>query len=286
MEITMNYYQEKIETDSIIPAKIYIGKSQGANCHYPLHWHNNLEFDLVLEGMITGKINGKQREVRAGEFFFVNSGDLHETDGDDRNRMYSITILLSYNLLKEYCPDIDLYYFDFTGNDDVQNRVKKLIIQCAQVYQEKKKFYELEISIVLRNICSILLKECKKERQDKNYNRYEKKSMMNIKKTIVYMEKNYENDISLKNIADEIGMSPNYFSRFFKRTTGETFYGYLTNIRLYYAHKELMNSDASITDIAFSNGFANVKSFIAAFKKVYKVTPAKYKKMKTLILKR
>lgn len=278
MEKTMNYYQERIEMDSIIPAKIYMGESNDNKVHYPLHWHNNLEFDLVIEGMICGKINGKKIEVHPGEFLFVNSGDLHETDGDNRNQLRTITILLSYNLLLEYCSDVDLYYFDFTKNVIAQNQVKQLMIQCGEVYQAKKEFYELELSILLRNICGILLKECRKKRQEENYSRYQQRSILNIKKTIDYMEKNYENNISLKNIAVEIGMSPNYFSRFFKKTTGETFYSYLTRMRLYYAHKELINSDVSITEIALNNGFPNVKSFIEAFKKEYKVTPAKYKK--------
>ncbi|OOM75076.1 HTH-type transcriptional regulator ChbR [Clostridium puniceum] len=273
----MNYYQEKVETDSIIPARIYIGKSKVDNFHYPLHWHNNLEFDLVLDGMIKGKINGKQIEVCVGEFLFVNSGELHETDANDRNQMSSITILLSYNLLKEYCHDIDLYYFDFVENKDAQNKVKNLILECADLYEKNEEFYELGISIVLRKICCILLKECKKKKQNIGYSRYEQKSLINTKKAISYMEKNYVYDISLKNIADEIGMSPTYFSRFFKKTTGETFYCYLNKIRLYYAHKELMNSDESITEIALNNGFSNVKAFIEVFKKIYKVTPAKYK---------
>ena len=35
----MKFYQEKIEMDTIIPAKIYIRNTKGENCHYPLHWH-------------------------------------------------------------------------------------------------------------------------------------------------------------------------------------------------------------------------------------------------------
>jgi AraC-like DNA-binding protein len=232
----------------------------------------------VLEGVIKGRVNQKKTEVPAGEFFFVNSGELHETDANDRNQMYSITILLSYNLLKEYCSNIDSYYFDFSGNIDAQNKVKNLIIECADLYEKKEEFYELEISIVLRKICSVLLKQCKKKREGVNYNRYEQKSMINIKKAIAYMEKHYENDVSLQSIAEEVRMTPTYFSRFFKKTTGETFYCYLNKIRLYYAHKELINSDASMTEIALNNGFSNVKSFIESFKKVYKSTPAKYKK--------
>lgn len=273
----MKYYQERIETDTIIPAKIYIGKSQSDNCHYPLHWHNNLEFDFVLSGTIKGKINGKQVDVTEGEFFFVNSGDLHETDADDKNRMCAITILLSYDLLKEYCPDVELYYFDFSGMEGSREKVKKLIMECANVYKNHDEFYELELSIALRKICNILLKECRKKKQDVNYNRYEQKNIANIKKAITYMEHNYKEELSLNIVAAEIGMAPTYFSRFIKKTTDETFYGYLTKIRLYHSYMELINSDSSITEIAMNNGFSNIKSFIESFKKVYRLTPEKYR---------
>ena len=273
----MKFYQEKIEMDTIIPAKIYIGNTKGENCHYPLHWHNNIEFDLVLSGKIRGRINRKDINVNEGDFFFVNSGDLHETEANDKNTISAITILLSYDLLKKYCPDIDLYYFNFDEKKEAKKKIINLIIECADLYKNKKEFYELEISIILREICMILLKECRQKRNDINFSMYEGKSIVNIKRAITYMEENYDSELSLKNIADEIGMAPTYFSRFFKKTTGGTFYCYLNKIRLYNAYKELINTDSSITEIALNNGFANVKSFIESFKKVYKCTPAKYK---------
>ena len=274
----MKYYQEKIETDSKIPAKIYIGKAQGSNCHYPLHWHNNLEFDLVLKGKIKGKIAGKQVTVQQGDFFFVNSGDLHETDADDRNCMSAITILLSYELIKEYCPNADAYYYDFNGNDESKKKIINLIQECARLYERQMEFYDLELSIALRKICCILLKECRKERQEGHYGRQEQKSVRNLKKAIAFMEDKYSEEISLKRVADEIGMTPTYFSRFIKRATDETFYGYLAKIRAYHAYLELINGDASITEIALNNGFSNVKAFIETFKKIYHITPSKYRK--------
>lgn len=274
----MNYYQEKIETNSLIPAKIYFGYGSDETSHYPLHWHSNLEFDLVISGMIRGVINGIHVDVYPGEFFFVNSGELHETSSDDISKLNTVTILLSNDLLREYCKDIDSYYFDFSGREKAKQKVKRLIIECAYLYEQKEDFYELEISIVLRKICSILLNECKKEKQEKGYYRYEQKNMKNIKKAIGFMEKNFSSSFSLDDIASEIGMSPNYFSRFFKKNTGETFYSYLNKIRLYYAHRELLNSDRTVTEIAYDNGFANVKSFIEVFKRAYNTTPSRYKK--------
>lgn len=274
----MKYYQERIETDSVIPARIYIGRAQGGNCHYPLHWHNNLEFDLVLSGRIKGKVNGRQVSAGEGEFFFVNSGDLHETDAEDNSKMNAITVLLSYDLLKEYCPDADAFSFDFSGKDAAKSTVKELLMECARLYTEREEFFELEISIVLRKICSVLLKECRMKKQAAGYGRSEQKNIINIKKAIDFMEKNYTEELSLQKVAAEIGMAPTYFSRFINKTTNETFYGYLTKIRLYHAYMELAGSDASITEIAMNNGFSNVKSFIGAFKKIYKITPAKYRK--------
>ncbi len=274
----MNYYQEKIETNSLIPAKIYFGCGSDETSHYPLHWHSNLEFDLVISGKIKGIINGREVEVGAGEFFFVNSGELHETTTDDISTINTVTILLSYNLLKEYCKDIDEYYFDFRDNEKAKEKIKQLIIECAYLYEQKEDFYELEISIILRKICSILLKEFKKEKREKGYSWVEEKSINSIKKAINFMEINYCYSFSLADIALEIGMSPNYFSRFFKKYTGETFYSYLNKMRLYNAHIELVNSDHPISAVALNNGFPNVKSFIEAFKKTYKTTPGKYRK--------
>lgn len=274
----MKFYKEKIETDMLIPAKIYIGNTKGESCNYPLHWHNNLEFVLVLSGEISGKINNQKIKVSAGEIFFVNSGDLHETQVSDKNSIEAVTLLISYDLLKKYCPDIDLYYFDFEGKKYAEETVKNLIITCADLYKKKEEFYELEISIILMSICQILFKECMKIRDGNSLYSHEEKNGILIKRIITYMEENYELDLSLKDIASVAGMSPTYFSRFFKKHTGETFYCYLNKIRLYYSYKELINSDSAITEIALNNGFPNVKSFIEIFKKFYGNTPAKYRK--------
>lgn len=277
MEGYMNYYQEKVENQGNIPAQIYIGNSQCMNYHYPLHWHTHLEFNLVLEGTIKGVINGNSVTIPPGDIFFVNSSDLHETDAVDQNHMRAITLLLSYDLLKEYCPDVDTYYFNWSGNDTIHQQLKKLILECAKLSEKKDVYYELELSIALRKLCLILLKNCKHKRQEKNLSKPEVKSMVDIRKVIAFIENHYEDDLSLSEIATYIGMSPNYFSRFFKNATNETVHSYLTHIRLYHAHKELLNSTHSITELALNNGFPNVKAFIEAFKKAYGTTPNKYK---------
>lgn len=273
----LKYYHEQVKLDSSVPARIYIQNGTHSNNTYPLHWHSKLEFNLVFKGQINGRIGGKSVCVKADDIFFVNSNELHETDAVTGD-IIAVTVLLSRSLLEEYFSDIDDYYFDFSDNQIVKNEIKELILRCAAIFEEKKEFYELELSIVLRQLCLVLIRKCRKKRETQNINKFQLKNMTNIKRAIAFMEDNYETPFTLDDIAKEIGMSPTYFSRFFKKTTGETFYSYLNRIRLYYAENDLVNSDSSITEIALNNGFANVKSFIEMFKRDYGVTPHKYRK--------
>ena len=274
----MEYYHEKIETEAGIPARIYYGGTGRDQLRYPLHWHHNLEFDLVLEGCIRGKIGGKPVEVHAGEFFFVNSGELHETDASGEGIMRSITVLLSDELLKEYCPDLEKWRFEIDQGSIWQEKIAGLIQQCAKIHSAKEPFYELQLAIELRKICLILLQECRTERTADGSAAAVRKSTKRIKKAISYMEQNYESVLPMKEMAEVMGMTPSYFSRFFHQSTGQTFHSYLTWIRLHHAQQQLLEGDWSITELAMNNGFPNVKAFITAFCREYGMTPAKYRR--------
>ena len=53
-----------------------------------------------------------------------------------------------------------------------------------------------------------------------------------VQQTLFFIEKNYMNEISILQIADELQVTPNYLSTLFHKKMGTTFIKYLTNIRL------------------------------------------------------
>ena len=276
----MEYYREEIETDALVPARIFYGGGSADKLRYHLHWHQNLEFDLVLSGSICGRISGQATKANPGEIFFVNSGDLHETDGGQEGPLRSITVLLSDELLREYCPQFSELYFEIEKGSSQEKRLAELIRNCATVYEEKQPYYELELSVLLRQICLLLLKECGRKKSVHDPAALTYKSTKRVKKAITYMEENFENRISVEDMGRVMGMTPSYFSRFFRNSTGQTFHAYLTHIRLIYARRILLEQEETITDIAMNCGFPNVKAFIDAFHREYGTTPAKYKKDK------
>ncbi len=93
-----------------------------------------------------------------------------------------------------------------------------------------------------------------------------------------YINRNYNQKISLADIADASGFSPNYLSRKFKEDTGMGVHEYLNYVRLNKAAIELAHTKHSITEVALNNGFSDSNYFKDAFNKLYGMSPRDYRK--------
>lgn len=94
-----------------------------------------------------------------------------------------------------------------------------------------------------------------------------------------YMKKEFANSkISLEMTAEQIGLTPAYFSKLFKKETGETFVKYLTRIRMEEAIRMLDTTDEKIYVIAEKTGYPDVGYFSHVFKKKYGISPIQYRR--------
>lgn len=98
-----------------------------------------------------------------------------------------------------------------------------------------------------------------------------------ICKAKLFIEENYNKDISLDDISRNVDISPYYFSKLFKEETGENFIEYLTNIRIEKAKKLLVHSDMNIKNICIDTGYSDPNYFSRIFKKQVGVTPTEYR---------
>lgn len=98
-----------------------------------------------------------------------------------------------------------------------------------------------------------------------------------IQKVQEYVAQNYANDISLEEIAGQIGMNPAYLSRYFKQKTGKTFMDYLSGIRVNQAIILLKNPVNRVYEIGEMVGYKSLKHFYKIFKKYMGLTPSQYR---------
>ena len=93
-----------------------------------------------------------------------------------------------------------------------------------------------------------------------------------------YLENNYTLPLTQAETAEKFHLSSSYLSRYFRRAFHTTFTEYLTWLRLSKVASALASTGDSITDIALSNGFANISTFNSAFRKAFRLSPSEYRK--------
>lgn len=98
-----------------------------------------------------------------------------------------------------------------------------------------------------------------------------------IKAAETYVERHFREDISLEEVAERIGWSPNYFSTRFREQTGVTFRRYVTRMRVETACRLLVNSDESVVEVGRRVGYEESVSFHRAFKRIMALSPQDYR---------
>ena len=113
-----------------------------------------------------------------------------------------------------------------------------------------------------------------------SYTESEEIQVDNIAKIKTFIAENYK-DSNLNNhiIAEYVGVSVNYISKYFKEQTGEGLLNYITRIRVQYAKELLASTDMVIKDIAVEVGFYNALALVRSYKKVEGITPTQYRRI-------
>ena len=101
-----------------------------------------------------------------------------------------------------------------------------------------------------------------------------------LKAAIDYIESNLDaDDLTVSNVASQVGYSAFHFHRVFSGATGESVTEYIRKRRLAEAGAKLVGAgELSIGQIATEAGFESQEAFTRAFKKMYSVTPRAYRK--------
>ncbi|MGJ7608093.1 AraC family transcriptional regulator [Variovorax sp. LT1R20] len=89
---------------------------------------------------------------------------------------------------------------------------------------------------------------------------------------------NMAEPISMSDVAAELGMSESRFSRFFRRSTGNSFTDFVNRVRINSACHLLMQTDHYVTDICYQVGFNNVANFNRRFLEIKGMTPSEFRR--------
>lgn len=274
------YHHENVKHNDQLPAMIAILDAKLVKKYFPTdifvpsHWHRSLEISLIENIEVFVRIGDKETCV-INDFTCINSGVVHSLRaGEIHDDSSCIILLISYEFIKYYYPDIDSCSFDLSLHKD-HTSLKQLYYRLRDLYQQQNDYTYLSMTACVLEILNILLTSY----QIPTFHT-EKKSVRKqnqIKEVLTFIHTHYQEDISLQDLADLFHVSKEYFSRQFHRYVGKTFRDYLADYRLYKAYEDVIHSDLTIQEIALRHGFSNVRSFIKLFSETYHDTPMRYR---------
>ncbi len=94
-----------------------------------------------------------------------------------------------------------------------------------------------------------------------------------------YIQNHYQEQITLEQVSDVVGLSSSYFSALFKKEVGEGFAKYLIHIRIEAAKVLLRESTLSVSAICKEVGYNDSKHFTSTFEKAAGLKPSAYRKL-------
>jgi AraC family transcriptional regulator len=98
-----------------------------------------------------------------------------------------------------------------------------------------------------------------------------------LKRVLDLLEAQLDGDVSLEQLAREVGMSPFHFARAFKRSTGSPPHRYLVRLKVERACRLLETTPLAIPDIALAVGYGDASYLARVFRRTLGVTPGEYR---------
>ena len=253
------------------------------------HWHKEIEIVVLYEGSVSLETEKESIVLQKGDGVFINSEELHyfKKIGDEK------CVLISYVFDKSLVIGdkgsiIERKYIEPL----VQNKTLSLFKISEKLSRKLEEvFFEYEdkkfgVEINIRNILSSVLLEIIIENREKLIEKKTYKNLDNqrIKGMLDFIQKNYSNELTLKEIGEAVFIGERETLRCFARTIGISPIEYLKKYRVKVAANLLTTTDLPVTEICIQCGFNSPSYFSKSFQRVFNVTPREYRKNKIVTM--
>lgn len=231
---------------------------------YQPHFHRNLEFILCLKGEVFVSVSGKSTVLLPGQAALVLSNQIHSFEVSGESKIW--VAVFGEDYVPKFCSMIKGKQGEtsfFTLSEPILDMVKKCLIDTeGGLLLRKGCFYA---------ICDEYLKRIPLV-QVKKDNDFIVGQMLD---TIAL---HYNENISLKTLAEEFGYEYHYLSRLLNKGYGINFNQLLNSYRVEAATELLQTTKLTITEIAEKSGFQSIRNFNLVFKQITGQTPAEIRK--------
>jgi AraC-like DNA-binding protein len=250
---------------------------------------DEVEIVRVLHGTSFVGINNQFIRIQKNECLIIFPGVTHNYFLKEKESCRMIDLVfapgdlsgLNPGDLNNYLPFLHellsprLEFVRFVDDGGVKTALEHILAQVEHPVPQSRmllKIYYLELYILLSKVVAESLSEAGRVHN------------VHIKCALEFMVNFFSTNLTMEQIAGEVGLSPRHLSRLFVKEIGMTVPDYLNLLRIRKAKELLLNTDMDITRIAYAVGYHSSQYFTTRFKRLEHVTPKGFReKMKSAV---
>lgn len=299
-----NLRETRLRGNAAFPFELYEMRTALTPIFVDYHWQEDMEILRVESGAVELLLDGKEYCLHAEDIAFINPGQLHRLKGLTPDTAYYAYVFPLEALLFEQEDSAQLKLLrplingsagfptiptdagfsknrmptdtgfsqgmmptDTDFSQEILHKIDAVISlnKCRPLgYELLTKAYLLEIIALFGGKGCFV--EC-----------HPPKLSDICKEILLYIQNNYAEKISVRDISKAVGLSENYFSCFFSKHFKRSFANYLTEYRVNRSCILLETTDLPITEIALECGFSTSSYYIQKFREIKKMTPYQFK---------
>ena len=253
--------------------------------HFEVPWHQHIEYELILftAGEGTSFIGNYVGEFKTDDIFFLGSNLPHTFQKAQKDLITSAVVVQ----FKE----------DFWGHEFMrlpESRViKKLFDTSVKGLRITGKTRQLLKPLVIEletltgfqriiRLCDCLQLMASSHEFEtvstQDVKEFNPRNKERIDKIFQYTIDNFQDTITLDNVAGNAGMSVPAFCTYFKKSTKKTYIDFLNEVRIGHACQQLIDTQKNIEAVCYESGFNTWANFNKQFLKIKSITPSGYRK--------
>jgi AraC-like DNA-binding protein len=251
------------------------------------HWHDDLEFVLVMQGSMRYRVNCEEYVLHSGNGIFVNSRQMHGGSAINGAECKFLCIVFHPSILcavpqmeekcirplcsNNNCSSLMLEKASGWGREAIE-QLNRLDTLC----KDKNSGFELGLLSVLFALVFLVFQNMNRQANEKDPDTI--KHLDVLREMIGFVQKNYRLRLMLKDIASAGNICRSSCSEIFRRTLHTSPISYLADYRIERSIELLNGTTLSVTEIAFECGFCSASYYTELFHAKTGQTPTEYRK--------
>lgn len=249
------------------------------------HWHGHIEINYLFNCSADYLINGKKISVPEGRMIIFWASLPHQMiastgDGEMVNIYIPLEAFLSWKFSDEFFSEIlngevlvadSLHasdqYLTRMWEADLQSKDLPLMLQVIDEIRNRIRRMSLE-SFSSFNLSHSTAKLDSTKLVS---------GLPHIQTILRFIADNYDQKITVKDIAAETGLHPNYAMKLFSRVLKISIKQYVNKLRLQHAQALLLDTNEPVLNIALKAGFGSTSQFYDIFNREFNKTPQQYR---------